>query len=401
MKLKITASLLAGFLVAGCGSDLDNELPEAQFVGLRFESVNQQVAIGGTGSYTLLAQFDTGEEIDITGELEVFSDHPELVEPDDLGGLSGLSLGTTQIRAEFDGREAVANVTTTGNRLFVTEYDDNRIQVFPADANGTPNALRVIEGAATRLDFPAHCQVVGNELFVANDATGGGRITVHSVSASGNVAPLREISGNNTQLGTLYSICVGRGEIFAANEGSGQILIFPANGNGNIAPIGVIEGANTGLTSIYAVFLSGDELFVTDNAGDGRIAVFNRTDDGNVAPKRVITGVNTSMSDPTGIFVQGSEIYVGDETSDSVAVFSLNDTGNIGPLRLIQGANTLLQFPDQLIRLGGEILVAEYTGDRVLGFPVSTDGNVAPTRVLNSNTTTFDGPSGISIGNDN
>jgi len=146
MKFKITA-LLAGLFVAGCGSsDLADQFADAQFVGLRFESVNQQVAIGGAGSYTLLAQFDDGQEIDITGELAVSSDNPELVESDNFGGLSGLSLGVTQIRAEFDGQEAVANVTTTGNRLFVTEYDDDRIQVFPADANGTPNALRVIEG---------------------------------------------------------------------------------------------------------------------------------------------------------------------------------------------------------------------------------------------------------------
>ena len=78
-------------------------------------------------------------------------------------------------------------------------------------------------------------------------------ISEFAAGATGNVAPIRTISGSNTGLnggnGFSFGLAVSKrsGEIFFSNPGSNAILGFAATASGNVAPIQTIAGSATGL----------------------------------------------------------------------------------------------------------------------------------------------------------
>jgi len=82
-------------------------------------------------------------------------------------------------------------------------------------------------------------------------------ISEFAAGATGNVAPIRMISGPNTGLRALppsassfaegIAVSARSGQTFVANPSTNSILVFAANANGNIAPIQTIAGSATGL----------------------------------------------------------------------------------------------------------------------------------------------------------
>jgi len=83
-----------------------------------------------------------------------------------------------------------------------------------------------------------------NRIFVSNFQ--GASITVYGAKATGNVAPLRAISGTMTGLNKPGGIEVnGTGAIFVGNNGGNDVLSFAPGANGNVAPATSIGGLNT------------------------------------------------------------------------------------------------------------------------------------------------------------
>ena len=121
------------------------------------------------------------------------------------------------------------------------------IEVFsPQTSTTTPT--RTIGGAATLMDIATPqglaTDTAGN-LYVANVVSGVSSILVFEPTASGNVPPMRDITGSNTQLGCVAGIAVDTegGYIYIVSTptcGSTvnpTILKFSTTGDGNIAPI--------------------------------------------------------------------------------------------------------------------------------------------------------------------
>lgn len=79
-------------------------------------------------------------------------------------------------------------------------------------------------------------------------------ISEFAAGATGNVAPIRTISGSNTGLsdgdGFESGLAVSKasGDIFASNPVSNAILVFAATASGNVAPIQTIAGSATELS---------------------------------------------------------------------------------------------------------------------------------------------------------
>ena len=75
-------------------------------------------------------------------------------------------------------------------------------------------------------------------------------ITVYDKKARGNTAPVRVITGPNTQLNWPAGLFVDseRGELYVANDGGKSILVFSATAEGNAAPIRVLKGPRTKLS---------------------------------------------------------------------------------------------------------------------------------------------------------
>ncbi len=189
--------------------------------------------------------------------------------------------------------------------IFVTIQYPPKVMVYRMNANGTDAPLRIIEGPKTEI-FDAHgiaIDVKRKLMFVGswgNDSTytvaGTGTwhppsITVYPLDAKGDVAPIRKIQGDRTQLNWMggFSIEPVSGDLYVGNDVNSSILRFKGTDNGNVAPIQVIKGDKTGLNhpASVSVDAKNKEVWVS-NMGNSTASAFSLTANGNVAPIRTI-----------------------------------------------------------------------------------------------------------------
>jgi sugar lactone lactonase YvrE len=113
--------------------------------------------------------------------------------------------------------------------------------------------------ALTQFQSPAGMALdSSNTIYVTNDGSIGGNpdsITIYPAGSSGNVAPSAVISGSNTGLSMPQGIAIDRnGNICVANDGSTNggidtITVYSPGSTGNVAPIRTISGSLTGLVA--------------------------------------------------------------------------------------------------------------------------------------------------------
>jgi DNA-binding beta-propeller fold protein YncE len=124
-------------------------------------------------------------------------------------------------------------------------------------------------------------------------------ITVYSLQASGNTAPLRVIEGPKTQMNwpTGISFDPERNELFVANDAGDAVLVFDAAASGDAAPIRVLKGPKSLVKNPTGVFVDvkNDELWVT-NFGNHTATVYRRSASGDTPPLRVIRSAPAGKS---------------------------------------------------------------------------------------------------------
>ncbi len=229
---------------------------------------------------------------------------------------------------------------TANDELFATHQKRNQISVFARTMNTETNpkatAKRTIQGPATGLAEPhgIYVDAKANEIYVANlghkvvedkatglpvGSTAPPSITVYARTARGNVAPLRTIQGEKTQLDMAKPIFVdeGRHEIVVADGSpTDALLFFDQKANGNAAPIRVIQGSDTGLSNPTGVFVDPkhNEVLVA-NWSNHTITVYPRGAGGNVKPIRVISPTKSraavGMGNPGAIYVDPERDEIG------------------------------------------------------------------------------------------
>jgi len=117
-------------------------------------------------------------------------------------------------------------------------------------------------------------------IYVTNQDNGSipPSITVYHLHASGNVAPIRTISGSNTGLSAAsYGIALdSSGNIYVASHGCGSndecwpMNVYAAGAQGNAAPIRTIFGSMTGLLGSTGVALdASNNLYVANCCQEG------------------------------------------------------------------------------------------------------------------------------------
>jgi 6-phosphogluconolactonase (cycloisomerase 2 family) len=283
-------------------------------------------------------------------------------------------------------------------RVCVSSLANNKIAAFDLQSSGATTPLRYITGGNTALSAPVlmDLDTVHQELVVANNSAAG--VTVYAWDASGNVTPLRHITG----LGSPSAVLVDNthDELFVADFGGARVFVLSRSANGVAAPLRTITGGATGLGSPVgmAIDLTYDELLVI-NRSTKAVRVFSRTANGNVAPLRSIVGVATTFTTPDGIVLDTArdEIFVSDfGGGGAISVFPRTANGNVAPSRRIAGGNTLFATPEQILLdpARDQLHVVNRTNNAVLTFPRTADGNVVPL----SSFTNADGAFGSSFG---
>ena len=244
------------------------------------------------------------------------------------------------IAVDRHGKIYVANVFGGSNGY-------GSILVFPANANGNVAPLATITQG---LDYPYGVALDATDnVYVANNQ--GGSITVYSAKT---YKPIRTISGDNTNLYPVGVALDSSGNLYVVNfddesSGLGWITVYAAGESGDVTPIRQISGHRTGLTDPgggIAIDTRGN-LYVTNDGypNPQSILVFGAGSHGNAKPIRTIGGSKTRLAGAAGLALDAHTRIYATTTSPlsgptSVVLFSPNARGNVNPIREIEGAQT-------------------------------------------------------------
>jgi 6-phosphogluconolactonase (cycloisomerase 2 family) len=194
------------------------------------------------------------------------------------------------------------------DNIYATGYISKSISVYAPGSNGTPTPIQYIEGGNTEISQPTSLAVAPDGMmYVTNWNTMA--VTVYAPGANGDVAPIRTISGSKTGIYHPSSVAVDRkGMIYVASAGEGSpagccVTVYAKDANGDVAPIRSISGSNTEIDGPNGIALdSDDNVYVTDYFTNS-VTEYVKNANGNVAPIRTISGSSTLLDEPVGLTV--------------------------------------------------------------------------------------------------
>lgn len=238
-------------------------------------------------------------------------------------GVSDAPKRTISGAATLLNRPAGLLVDSVHQELYVAnDVDVNAaVLVFPLSASGNVAPRRVLQGSLTTLSGPIGLalDLAHNELIVVGyKGADGGSITTFPRTAQGNTAPSRTIQGTSTGfnrpqavvLDLIHNELIVANSYFDNNASLGALLAFSRTATGNVAPIRRVTGANTGLCNPIGMTFDRmhDELFVTNAAANSAcrpsVVIFARSASGNAAPLRKIgPGDRCDLNNPEGVAV--------------------------------------------------------------------------------------------------
>ena len=231
-----------------------------------------------------------------------------------LRSFGGFSRNSASVAVDAQGYTYVADTQPPVIVVFSPHATGNArpARTLTLPTNGTPRSLAV--------------DAAGNLIVAALGYKGqGNAILTFAPGASGQATPIRAIAGPRTTLGAVgggagdtmvlaYSALTGR--IYAAISGCesptvrAHIAVFPAAGTGDIAPVRTITGARSGLgTHSLISGIAGDQqrgriyAMITPCANDAAssVRVYGRLAAGDVAPLRTFTDATTRFKDVQAI----------------------------------------------------------------------------------------------------
>lgn len=208
-------------------------------------------------------------------------------------------------------------VRASGHDEYIA-LSSNFVFAFPLGASGSTPPLRmttyvptVIGNASGLAYLPASDEIAVGDYEDLGGGQSGGEILIFPRTVSGPPVPTRRIAGALTQLGTYVSALTVdpvRGELFALvvdADSRSRIVVFPVGADGNVAPLRNIGGDNTLMINAAGLnyYAFRDELLVasgTYNSAATRILGFPRGANGNVAPSRDLSGPDTGVTAASG-----------------------------------------------------------------------------------------------------
>ena len=225
------------------------------------------------------------------------------------------------------------------DEIVVTSPLAQAILIFRGGANGEEAPIRVIQGPHTQIqgtDYDGNDQMafdeVHGEIYIPVDRN---KILTFSREANGDVAPLRVLTGPDTQIrGSVRGHArVGVDPVHnllivtspAAGSGDGaSLLIFDRTANGNVKPKSVITGPQTQVGGGSAAHVATDKGFIIAGCGASAVCAWSINDSGNAPPRWKIPVQQIAGVAPSGIALDPvhKEIIITSGNRNRVMTFS-------------------------------------------------------------------------------
>ena len=312
--------------------------------------------------------------------------------------MSGLMLtGMLTIIGSGGDGTAMPGPAAGGSQLYVSGNGDNTLLSYN-DANtvsGSMTANRTVTGASTMLAALRGIAVdmARNQIYVANFAANSILVFNNARTVTGNVAPIRTITGVTLDGPTALFMDGVNNRLYVANTGGNSVLVYNSAStlNGDTTPGRTLSAGATTISAPTGIYVDTTRNVLYVSNGNSRILVFNNADSvsGGTAPDRTIAG----LSNPNGIFVDvmSDRVYIANTGANSVLVFNNASTVNGSP-----AANRVISIPlnlprDVFVDAGTDRLYVANAGDNsILVFNnASTVNNpAAPDRTLGLSSTT-------------
>jgi sugar lactone lactonase YvrE len=303
----------------------------------------------------------------------------------------------------------VITVPALSDKALYVANGSNTITVYAAGANCNATPTASIAGTNTGLADPEGIALdAGGQLHVANYANNS--ITAYASGGTGNVTPTATIAGGNTRLNLPIGIAFdAAGRLYVANSSSragNSITIYAAGATGNVAPVDSIVGNNTGLNDgVGIAFDAAGRLYVASMSGYGTITVYAAGASGDATPVATIAGSNTGLDGRAALAVDAAgQLYVANENGDSIMVFAAGATGNVSPTATIAGSHTGLNAPIGLsFDAAGQLYVANAGkhlgpgGNTITIYAAGATGNATPIATLAGSSTGLSAPTFITF----
>jgi hypothetical protein len=180
-------------------------------------------------------------------------------------------------------------------------------------------------------------------IYVTN--YGGNSVTVYSLDAEGDVAPMRTISGPATEISGPLGIAKNtQGKLFVANREGGAVTVYSLTADGDVAPAMKLTDAEMGSPEGLVIAIT-DEVFVGNCptlGGQGGVAGVFHFPNNATSPDYKIAGPNTSITVPVSLALdEARDLFVANAFDGQVSLFAPGQSGDQFPVRSFRpGGNT-------------------------------------------------------------
>ncbi|MSO21384.1 MAG: hypothetical protein EXQ56_13180 [Acidobacteria bacterium] len=247
-------------------------------------------------------------------------------------------------------------VDETKEEMYLTVQDSPMIVVYNKSAAGQDQPKRVIRGNKTQMAdvHGIALDTKGGWIFVANYGNGalyeeGGDPTAGLLSNRPRGATRPGDQPNTVAAAPAAAAPAANfddGPGMRRKPGSGyftqpSITVYRITDSGDVAPVRTIQGPKTKLNWPAHIFFDEErnDLYIANDGGHN-VLVFKGDANGDVAPSRVIAGPKSNVKNPTGVFVdpRNKEIVVSNMGNHMATVYPIDANGDVAPLRIIRGA---------------------------------------------------------------
>jgi hypothetical protein len=371
-----------------------------------------QIAVGGTVQITARAAYTDGTVANVNNTAAWLSTNPDVAVVSN-GLVTGISSGTTNVSASLGGASSgVLTITVTGPTLQILSvtpntsqslgaggtvqltltggYSDSSTQNLTSAATWTSSntAVATVSGGLVSAVGPGHAYIYGNV---------GGVSPVNVLVVVSAPASATLNGPNDLKL-------AANGDLYVANYGAGQVLVYSPNASGQYtSPPSALTSSLANPVRL-AFGPSGTnvagELFVAD-VGSNSVAVFDTT--GNLLSNAAITG----LTRPLGLTVDNSGfVYVAENQggTNDIKVFAYNSGPANAPV-LVTTQTQDASIPPVLftsvgaLAYNGFYIFVGIGSPSAIGFyaPFQFDASTPPYPAQPPVTTGISGPVGIAF----